>query len=362
MPMSDKHQRPEGVGGNVLLSAFGIHAGGGLVLLNALMKGLSGSLKAASLDVRFAFDSSLTSSDVRIEYVRRSFIARLIALSRLARMTSQGDTLLCFNSLPPLFKPKGRVIVFVHAPHFVGAHRGIRYSPLTALRIKIERLWYRLGIRNCDEIWVQTVSMKNAMGLQHPLAIIKVKPLVDDDLAARLANPSALVQPQLVEAAQFTFFYPADAVGHKNHEHLLKAWEILAEEDRKPTLLLTLRSSEMEHLKKRAQLDRSLAIGLVNLGWLSREDVLKEMKKSSALIFPSRAETFGLPMLEARALGVPIIASEREFVRDVCRPHQTFDPDSPRSIALAVIRFMDGECLPVGEYYSAKQFARDVVL
>lgn len=69
----------------VLLSAFGIHKGGGLVLLNALIKGLSGSLKAVALDLRFAFDASLIPSNVRVEYVRRSFAARMLALRRLGR-------------------------------------------------------------------------------------------------------------------------------------------------------------------------------------------------------------------------------------------------------------------------------------
>ena len=358
--MFNKYYRDNNVNKKILLSAFGIHTGGGLVLLNALIKDLSGSLKAVSLDLRYTLDASLISSNVRVDYVRKSFTARILALSRLGRMTSHGDTLLCFNSLPPLIKSKGRVIVFVHAPHFVGAHRGIRYSGLTALRIKIERLWFRLGIKNCDEIWVQTVVMQEAMCLLYPMAVIKVMPLVDDDLAARLSMLPVVVPRSKADAAQLTFFYPADAVGHKNHENLLKAWEILAEENRRPVLFLTLQSNEIERVKKRAQLNCNVAIALVNLGWLSRDEVLNQLSKSSALIFPSRAETFGLPMLEARALGIPIVASERDFVRDVCIPHQTFDPDSPRSIAMAVLRFMDGEYSLPTEYHSAKQLARDI--
>lgn len=59
------------------------------------------------------------------------------------------------------------------------------------------------------------------------------------------------------------------------------------------------------------------------------------------MIFPLLAETFCLPMLEAKAIGLPIIASGRDFVRDVCTPTETFEPTSPRSIAAAVERFMD---------------------
>ena len=47
-----------------------------------------------------------------------------------------------------------------------------------------------------------------------------------------------------------------------------------------------------------------------------------------------------LPLLEAARAGVRIVASERDCVRDVCRPHETFDPESPVSIARAVARVM----------------------
>lgn len=359
--MTYKYGDNDCVDKKVLLSAFGIHAGGGLVLLEALIKGLSDSLKAASFDCRFIAEVSLISSGARVEYVRRSFVARILALLRLSRMATPGDTLLCFNSLPPLMKSKGRVIVFVHAPHFVGAHRGIQYSKLTALRLKIERLWFKLGVRNCDEIWVQTEVMQDAMRSQYPFAVIKVIPLVDDALFERLlALPVVIGQPK-ADAAQFTFFYPADAVGHKNHVNLLNAWKILAKQNRRPKLLLTLRPAEIELIKERTQLNGDMEISLVNLGWLSRDEVLKQISRSSALIFPSRAETFGLPMLEAHALGIPVVASERDFVRDVCVPLQTFDPDSPRSIAMAVLRFMDGEYSIPTEYYSAKHFVRNIL-
>jgi len=79
------------------------------------------------------------------------------------------------------------------------------------------------------------------------------------------------------------------------------------------------------------------------------------MQASSALLFPSRMETFGLPMLEARALRVPVLAAERDFVRDVCEPAQTFDPASPVSIASAVRRFVEGRVPPDGTYYSASE-------
>ena len=349
-------------GQNIVLSAFGIHAGGGLVLLNALIKGLGHRLKAAALDSRYVWSVSPAVSSKNIFHVRRSFIARLLALKKLVKLTTSDDTFLCFNSLPPLRKSKGKVVIFVHAPHFFNAHCGIRYSRITALRIDIERLWFKAGIHNCDEIWVQTSLMQQIMQLQYPLAVVKVIPLVDDNLAVSLSSASILQPSSVVDDTKFSFFYPADGVGHKNHENLLKAWILLAGEGRNPKLFLTLNKDELNAITKSVQCAGVTPKSVINLGWLGRDEVLEKLSKSSALIFPSKAETFGLPMLEARSRAVPIIASERDFVRDVCVPHETFDPDSPRSIAMAVLRFMDAGSSCSATYYSAEQFVSKLTL
>ena len=345
----------------ILLSAFGIHTGGGLVLLRALLSVLNGVLKAASLDERFVNNLDTVLPRAIIESVPPNFISRLASVSRLSSMAKRGDVLFCFNSLPPLRRSKGRVVIYVQAPHFVGAHRGIRYAKSVALRIAVERLWFRLGISNCDEIWVQTQSMADAVKHLYPRAIIQIIPLIDDELNSRLFVPEKEESQAGGDGSHFIFFYPADSVGHKNHVNLLRAWELLNAKGRRPKLLLTLSKDEWQALMRQAQLTHSIPANIENLGRLPRESVFTHLQSCSALIFPSKAETFGLPMLEARALGIPIIASERDFVRDVCLPTQTFDPNSPRSIAMAVDRHMGGNTLGSNDYYSARQFVEKIL-
>lgn len=62
--------------------------------------------------------------------------------------------------------------------------------------------------------------------------------------------------------------------------------------------------------------------------------------QSRAAIYPSLFESFGLPLLEAKEAGLPVLASERDYVRDVIEPNITFDPLSPLSIARAVMRHL----------------------
>lgn len=333
--------RPSARSPAILLSAFGIHIGGGLVLLQALLRAGSGAWKSVALDARLEAPEA---DGLAGERVPPSILARIAALRRLARRAEAGDVLFCFNSLPPLARPaRGvRVVCYVHAPHFVGAHRGVRYAPVTRLRIAIERIWFAMGMRNCDEFWVQTPTMAQALLHEHPGARVQVVPFVDDGLFAALHDEPARADPPAAAPDQATFFYPAEFVGHKNHSTLVQAWDLLGKRGCQARLQLTLRPPELAalHIERPelASLEK-----VTNLGRLTRAQVLDAMRASSAMLFASRAETFGLPLLEAAAHGVPVLAAEKDFVRDVCEPAQTFDPASPHSIADAVLRFL-GRC------------------
>ena len=67
-----------------------------------------------------------------------------------------------------------------------------------------------------------------------------------------------------------------------------------------------------------------------------------------------------LPLIEAMYYGLSIIASELDYVRDVFVSVETFDPDSPVSIARAVRRFLGNAELTV-QFHSAEAFLAEVL-
>ena len=58
------------------------------------------------------------------------------------------------------------------------------------------------------------------------------------------------------------------------------------------------------------------------------------------MIYPSKIESFSIPLIEANEYNIPIIASELDYVRDVCNPVETFNPNSAKSISRSVKRFL----------------------
>jgi glycosyltransferase involved in cell wall biosynthesis len=122
----------------------------------------------------------------------------------------------------------------------------------------------------------------------------------------------------------------------------VEAWTLLAREGIRPGLCLTLDKNRFSDLCAWIE-DRTKNFGLnvTSVGGISAQDLERVYRESLALIYPSDFESLGLPLIEARCAGLPILASERDYVRDAVDPEETFDPGSPVSIARAVKRFLE---------------------
>lgn len=62
---------------------------------------------------------------------------------------------------------------------------------------------------------------------------------------------------------------------------------------------------------------------------------------AAAFVFPSLAEGFGLPIVEAMACGAPVVTSNRSSMPEVAgAAAELCDPDDPHSIGMAIAKIL----------------------
>lgn len=83
-----------------------------------------------------------------------------------------------------------------------------------------------------------------------------------------------------------------------------------------------------------------------DLGFVSEPDRCALMAGAAAFCYPSHWEGFGLPVLEAMALGTPVVTSERTAMAEVVGGAALLvDPADPASIGTALCRILDDDVL-----------------
>jgi glycosyltransferase involved in cell wall biosynthesis len=318
----------------LIIHAPNVHQGGGKTLLLSLLRAAVDRTSCTLLaDGRLTLPQDLTDALKLYRFVP-TIVGRLRAERWLRSIARSNDVVLCFGNLPPLYALDAQVCLFLQNRYLCDAIPLSGFPWSVRARIAIERFLVRRLVHHAGILIVQTPSMQEcarvALGVEAALA-----PFVEG--ATRLAprtgkSPTAPALPKKL-------IYVASGEPHKNHRILLQAWRLLAREGITAELHLTLEAGEFA---------RSLAAvcaeadwrQVVNHGEVNGGAVSTLYAGMDALIYASTLEAFGLPLIEAKLAGLPVIAPELDYVRDVVVPDQTFDPGSPRSIARAVKRFL----------------------
>ena len=119
---------------------------------------------------------------------------------------------------------------------------------------------------------------------------------------------------------------------------LILAFKKAAKESKSPlTLKLTLPKEAFSSLTQNL-VNTPPNLKLINLGELTKEQVLNSYQETRFLIYPSLKESFGLPLIEAAQKGVFVIASKLPFVSQVIKPSLSFNPYSEIEIAKVVLK------------------------
>lgn len=122
----------------------------------------------------------------------------------------------------------------------------------------------------------------------------------------------------------------------KNHAFLLDLWECWGD-DAPPLLICGSRGWENEDVF--ARLDRlNEGSAVREITGLTDAALAHLVKNSAGALFPSHAEGFGLPPVEALTLGARVLCNDLGVLREILGSHAHYHPVSERELWLNTLK------------------------
>lgn len=135
--------------------------------------------------------------------------------------------------------------------------------------------------------------------------------------------PRALARPMKL-------LFASHALWHKNFPLLAGLLTAAAAKGAQYRLTMTASPDQMVEGRRVGEWFGDQVEQVEFLGGLHREELPALFESHDVLLFPSLFEAFGLPLIEAMVMNMPIVASDRDWAREVCGDAaQYVDPHDP---------------------------------
>jgi glycosyltransferase involved in cell wall biosynthesis len=237
------------------------------------------------------------------------------------------------TSLPSIYQPWD--LQHLHYPEF-----------FSSTEFALRERWYRAYCSQAAFVCVQTEWSKQDVIEKYGISPDKMVVIRWGAVFDAYAAPSEQVRQNTVEKYRLPrqfFFYPAVTWPHKNHEIIIRALYLLKTQHGR-TLDAYFTGASTKFRAKLHEIARELGVvdQLHYLGFVTAEELQSVFASATAMVFPSRFEGFGLPILEAFHARLPVLSANATVLPEVAQDGAAyFNPDSPTELAALMVRCLD---------------------
>ncbi|MBW4054091.1 MAG: glycosyltransferase family 4 protein [Proteobacteria bacterium] len=229
--------------------------------------------------------------------------------------------------------------VYCHnpSPFYSFSFHALKYNYQVALFSLFYKFLYRINIRKNAYVIVQQNWIRNAFKDMYNIKNVVVS----------YPNSSKTLEPETKakNGSNNIFLYPAFPRVFKNFEVVAEAAKILHDNGfNNFKVLITIRGVENKFARYIA--DKYKDVPTISfIGLKSKEEINTLYQQVSCLIFPSKLETWGLPVTEAKQFNLPIILADLPYAHETVGTYDKvkfFCPDNCEQLAKYMRSFLDG--------------------
>ncbi len=251
----------------------------------------------------------------------KNWKTKVINFSRL--WTQVGLSLeLLFHPIDVLFIP-AHTIPLIHSNKTMVTIHGLEYEKFPRAYSFWERLYMRFSIKNSCRwaskiIAVSKNTKKDLMEL-YGVSEKKINVIyegVNQETGTSEQESGGITKYKIPDTKYFLFIGRLEE--RKNIVGIISAFEILKEKYEIPHKLILAGKFGYGGKKIEEKINNSKYKNEIILpGFVSDEEKMPLMKNADVFLFPTLYEGFGLPILEAQSLGVPVVASNNSSIVEI---------------------------------------------
>ena len=219
--------------------------------------------------------------------------------------------------------------------------KDIYFEPSSIVRNLFYNIIYRLNIHKNDLVIVQQEWLRKKFKIMtgHK-KIIVARPIASDVI--KIARKAQKNKSKVL-------IYPTLPRFHKNIELICKAISLINDENL-PQFVVKITISGNENRYASYLKSKYSHIKKINfIGLQSKKRMDKLYREADALVFPSKLETWGLPISEAINFNLPILVSKLEYSRETLGDYNNvsfFDHKNPMQLKTQITSLIRGTWKP----------------